>query len=111
MRRVAVLAIFAALLAVTAVAQKVLVPQQTSNPNVILTPPNAAEQALEKAKRISRDEAIKLVKEGKAIFVDVRSRDSYEAGHIKGAVSIPESQIVERLKELPPHKMIITYCA
>ncbi len=111
MRRVAVLAIFAALLAVTAVAQKVLVPQQTSNPNVILTPPNAAEQALEKAKRISRDEAIKLVKEGKAIFVDVRSRDSYEAGHIKGAVSIPESQIAERLKELPPHKMIITYCA
>ena len=98
MRRVAVLAIFAALLAVTAVAQKVLVPQQTSNPNVILTPPNPAEQALDKAKRISRDEAIKLVKEGKAVFVDVRSRDSYEAGHIKGAVSIPESQIVERLK-------------
>ncbi len=111
MRRVAVLAIFAALLTVSVSAQKVLVPQQTSNPNVILTPPNAAEQSLEKAKRIPRDEAIKLVKEGKAIFVDVRSKDSYDAGHIKGAVSIPESQIVERLKELPPHKMIITYCA
>ena len=111
MRKVAVLAIFAALLALGASAQKVMVPQQTSNPNVILTPPNAAEQTLESAKRIPRDEAIKLVKEGKAIFVDVRSKDSFDAGHIKGAVSIPESQLMEHLKDLPPHKMIITYCA
>ena len=111
MRRVAVIAIFTASLATVAGAQKVLLPQQTSNPNVILTPPNPVEQNIDKARRIERDEAIKLVKEGKAVFVDVRSKESFEAGHIKGAISIPESQIVERVKDLPKKKLIITYCA
>lgn len=111
MRRVAVVAIFAALLATVATAQKVMIPSQSSNPNVILTPPNPVEQNLEKAKRIPRDEAIKLVKEGKAVFVDVRSKEAYDAGHIKGAISIPESEIITRLKDLPPKKMVITYCA
>ncbi|HSP15423.1 MAG TPA: rhodanese-like domain-containing protein [Thermoanaerobaculia bacterium] len=111
MRRVAVAAIFAALFATVASAQKVMVPAQSSNPNVVITPPNAAEQNLEKARRIERDEAIKLVKENKAVFVDVRSKDSYDAGHIKGAVSIPESQLITRVRELPPKKLIITYCA
>ena len=111
MRRVAVVAIFAALLATVATAQKVMIPSQSSNPNVILTPPNPVEQNLEKAKRIPRNEAIKLVKEGKAVFVDVRSKEAYDAGHIKGAISIPESEIITRLKDLPPKKMVITYCA
>ncbi|HSP33325.1 MAG TPA: rhodanese-like domain-containing protein [Thermoanaerobaculia bacterium] len=110
MRRVAAVAIFAALVATIASAQKVMIPQQSSNPNVILTPPNAS-QNIDNARRIARDEAIKLVKEGKAVFVDVRGKDSYDASHIKGAISIPESQILTRLKELPPKKMIITYCA
>lgn len=70
-----------------------------------------AEQPLESAKRIERDEAIKLVKEGKAVWVDVRSKDSYDAGHIKGAISIPLSEIITRVSELPPKKEIITYCA
>ena len=111
MRRVALVAAFAAFVVTIASAQKVLVPQQTSNPNVVLSPPNPVEQKLETAKRIERDEAIKLVKEGKAVFVDVRSKDSYDAGHIKGAINIPESQLMTRLKDLPAHKMIITYCA
>ena len=110
MRRVAVLAISCALAATVASAQKVMVPQQTSNPNVILTPPNA-DQNLNNAKRIPRDEAVKLVKERKAVFVDVRSKESYEAGHIKGAISIPESELITRLHTLPAKKMIITYCA
>ncbi len=111
MRRVVTVAIFAVLIGTVAGAQKVMVPAQSSNPNVVITPPSAAEKSLEAANRVSRDEAIKLVKENKAVFVDVRSKDSYDAGHIKGAVSIPESQLITRLRELPPKKMIITYCA
>lgn len=63
------------------------------------------------ARRISREEAMKLVKADKAVFVDVRSKQSYDAGHIKGALSIPGSQLATRLKELPYGKMVITYCA
>ncbi len=111
MRRVAVAAIFAALFATGASAQKVMVPAQSSNPNVLITPPAANDQNLDKARRISRDEAIKLVKEDKAVFVDVRSKDSFDAGHIKGAVSMPESQLIAHLRDLPVKKMLITYCA
>lgn len=102
------------LLAVTASAQKVMVPAQSSNPNLIITPTQQNQQQLQNldnAKRIARDEAIKLVKEKKAVFVDVRSKESYDAGHIKGAINIPESELMKRLREVPAKRMIITYCA
>jgi 3-mercaptopyruvate sulfurtransferase SseA len=113
MRRFPAVVIFIAL-AGSLSAQKVMVPAQSSNPNLIITPTqqNQAEvEKLDAARRIPRDEAIKLVKEKKAIFVDVRPKESYEAGHIKGAISIPESELIKRLKEIPPKRMIITYCA
>ncbi|HJW94286.1 MAG TPA: rhodanese-like domain-containing protein [Thermoanaerobaculia bacterium] len=65
----------------------------------------------ESARRIEQKEAIELVKKHKAVFVDVRPKESYEQGHIKGAYSIPLGEIIGRLKELPPGKMIIPYCA
>jgi 3-mercaptopyruvate sulfurtransferase SseA len=112
MRRFAAVAIFASLAAMTASAQKIQVPAQSSNPNLIITPSvQQGTQDLDKAKRIPREEAMKLVKEKKALFVDVRTKDSYDAGHIKGAISIPESELIKRLKEIPPKQMIITYCA
>jgi 3-mercaptopyruvate sulfurtransferase SseA len=76
-----------------------------------LAPQPVAQQPLESARRINRDEAIKLVKQKKAVFVDVRSKESYEAGHIEGAISIPESELITHLRDIPPHRMIITYCA
>ena len=79
-------------------------PQQAT-----LTP--QVEPSLEQAKRISRDEAIKLVKEKRAIWVDVRPKEAFDAGHIKGAFNVPLGEIVSRIKELPPGKEIITYCA
>src|SRR4051812_3018615 len=110
MRRFAAVAIFAALVAMSASAQKVQVPAQSSNSNLIITP-GTGDQNLEKARRIERDEAVKLVKEKKAVYVDVRSKESYDAGHIKGAISIPESQIVARMSDLPKNVLLITYCA
>lgn len=69
------------------------------------------EPSLESAKRIDRTEAIKMVDEKKAVWVDVRPKDQYEIGHIKGAINIPLGDLMTRLKDLPPHKYIITYCA
>jgi rhodanese-related sulfurtransferase len=63
------------------------------------------------ARRISREEAIKLVRENKAVYVDVRSKDSFDRGHIKGALSFPGSQLLARIGELPTDKLVITYCA
>ena len=61
--------------------------------------------------RISQEDAIKLFKQNKATFVDVRSNEQYSYGHIKGALSIPRSQIIARFSEVAPGKTVITYCA
>lgn len=87
---------------------------QMNGPAPLVPPPTAApsaEPTLESARRIDQKEAIELVKKHKAVFVDVRPKESYEAGHIKGSTNIPLGELIGRLKELPPGKMIITYCA
>ena len=44
------------------------------------------------------------------VLVDVRSRDSYDAGHIPGAISMPfPDEIRARYQELPLDKTIILY--
>jgi 3-mercaptopyruvate sulfurtransferase SseA len=114
MRNFAAVAIASMLFASVASAQ-MKVPQTTSQPGSPVVVQSAmqppAEPALESARRIPRAEAIKLVKEKKAIFVDVRPKESYDAEHIKGAINIPYTDLMTRLKELPPNKLIVTYCA
>jgi rhodanese-related sulfurtransferase len=80
----------------------------TTNPSIYV---KGATPTTGQAQIISMDEATKLFKADKAVFVDVRSNEQFGYGHIKGAVNIPGSQIVSRLKELPPNKTIIAYCA
>jgi rhodanese-related sulfurtransferase len=63
------------------------------------------------ARRVTIDEMEALVKDDKAVIIDVRSQDSYDAGHIPGAKLIPAFDILNHLKELPRDKLIITYCS
>lgn len=63
------------------------------------------------ARRIKPDEVRDLLKQGKAVLIDVRPEASYKAGHIKGAANIPYADIRDRAKELPRDKMVITYCS
>ena len=42
-----------------------------------------------------------------AILIDVRSKQEYQEGHFKGAINIPEYEILNRvLKEIPKKKSI-----
>ena len=56
------------------------------------------------------------VKAGKALIVDVRELNEWDAGHLKGAVLIPQSklkveaQLADLLKGLPKDKIIYTHC-
>lgn len=45
-----------------------------------------------------------------AVLLDVRATDSYQAGHIPGAKSIPLGELEARLNELNRTDWIITYC-
>jgi 3-mercaptopyruvate sulfurtransferase SseA len=70
-----------------------------------------ATESLDSAKRIDRETAIEMVKDKQAVYVDVRPKAEYEAGHIAGAINIPLGELLTRLKDLPPKKYLITYCA
>ena len=57
---------------------------------------------------------LKNLQDSKAdiVLVDVRSRESYDAGHIPGAISMEYSaEIRARYSELPQDKTIILYCS
>lgn len=68
------------------------------------------EEESDGVRRISVAEAKEAVAQGKAIIVDVRSKDSYNSGHIKGALWIRLDDIAARTRLLPRNKLIITYC-
>lgn len=51
------------------------------------------------------------VLEKDAIFlVDVRPLEEFETAHVPGAVSVPLSELPDRLDELPRDKEIVTFC-
>ena len=73
--------------------------------------PTPVQESSDGARRIKPEEVRELLEKHKAVLVDVRGEGSYKAGHVKGALNIPFSEIRTRAKELPPDKMIITYCS
>jgi len=64
--------------------------------------------------RISAEKAESLLLSPAAVFLDARSEESYELGHIKGARSLPwdgfERCFEEVLGDLDQNVFIITYC-
>jgi predicted sulfurtransferase len=69
-------------------------------------------QTEEEVPRISVQDAWAAFEEGAAVIVDVRSAESYAAGHILGAISIPLDEFENNLPGIPLEKdqWIITYC-
>lgn len=92
--------------------------EANSNANTRLTkrsleagPPPPGEQAHADVKRITTAELEALMKEGKAVVVDVRNKAMFDAGHIRGAKLIPVGEVANRANELPKDKTIVTYCS
>src|SRR2546426_8370873 len=52
------------------------------------------------------------VQDGRGVFVllDARDRDSFLAGHIRGALSVPLDQAAEAVKILAGDRQYVTYC-
>ena len=53
---------------------------------------------------VSPQQAVKMQAEQKAVIIDVRENDEWNAGHIAGAIHIPLSEISNRLTELEKYK-------
>jgi glyoxylase-like metal-dependent hydrolase (beta-lactamase superfamily II)/rhodanese-related sulfurtransferase len=45
-----------------------------------------------------------------ALLLDVREPEEYAAGHVPGAVSLPQSELATRLEEVPRDRPIVTIC-
>ncbi|MFU8803483.1 MAG: ArsR/SmtB family transcription factor [Bradymonadaceae bacterium] len=59
---------------------------------------------------IHQDVLLERLRDGDVVLVDVRPDHEYSAGHLPGALSIPLSELEERLGELPSGQTIVAYC-
>ncbi len=55
-------------------------------------------------------ELLEKVQSHQIIILDVRPYTEYQQGHIPGALSLPLSELEERLQELPKEVEIVAYC-
>ena len=62
-------------------------------------------------KKTTAQEAQKLVKESKAILIDVRNPFELTSYSVSFAKNIPLSELEEHLSELPKDTLIITTCS
>lgn len=61
---------------------------------------------------ISKEQLNKMIEKG-AILVDVRSPQEFAEGHLDNAISLPEYEINQKVKDILPDKLqvIIVYCS
>ncbi len=79
--------------------------------------PRSAERREETATgsvpRISLEDFVSVLtkpEESSVIVIDVRSRESFQRGHIPGAISIPLNDLGKRVPEISRDASIVTYC-
>lgn len=58
------------------------------------------QRATQAAKPVSPARATRLQNSEDAIFIDVRPRKDYEAGHLPGAHNVPATEVEQHLKQL-----------
>jgi rhodanese-related sulfurtransferase len=66
-----------------------------------------------RAGAIAVDEFVRIAKEmpSDVLVLDVRSKDEAKYGTIKGALHVPDDEILARLAEIPKDKLIVTHCS
>lgn len=105
-------------LIVAALACNTLLPAEPTPTMVVIVeptyPPPSSDLPITEADvpRVSLEAALAAYSAGAAVFVDVRSLQSYETSHIPGALYIPLSEFETNIAgpDLPKDQWIITYC-
>ena len=68
---------------------------------------------LYKVGSINAEGFLKIANEPNVLIIDVRQKQDYDAGHMKGAINIPDSEPVDNYKdvlEANKDKTIVTHC-
>lgn len=63
-----------------------------------------------KMQTIGRDELRTRMRAGDIVVIDVRPDAEFRAGHIRGALSIPASELKARMTEIPADAEVVAYC-
>ncbi len=63
------------------------------------------------AYKATMEEFLEMKKEGKAIMIDLRTKDEADLISFSFAKNIPIDELPARLDELPKDKTIVTFCA
>ncbi|NOT47935.1 MAG: rhodanese-like domain-containing protein [Acidobacteria bacterium] len=75
-------------------------------PEVTFDTPNVPDGA-----RISLADAKKAYDDGNAVFVDVRSAETFAKEHVRGALNIIIGDLEDNKAKLPSNKKIVVYCS
>ena len=96
-------------------ASPVAPPTATTPTATAVSPPAPAPSTPQNPAPIHWNEAKPLVESGQAVLVDVRPKPVYDAGHIPGAISLPETSSPEEfttfLNQHPTNATLILYCS
>ena len=62
------------------------------------------------ASRVVRNDLVERMGAGLVTVVDVRPKEEYEAGHLRGAIDVPLAEMEQRLVDLPREREVVAYC-
>ena len=68
-------------------------------------------RAADDVQEISIEDAPAWIESREAVVLDVREPAEYSAGHLPGAISIPQAELATRLDELPKDRDVVVACA
>lgn len=91
-------------------ATMIFMQNRFQNQVVATEEPLHTEETYPEIPRVSLEDAKAALDSSSAIFVDVRSAETYAESHIKDSVNIPLAEIESRIGELEANQWIITYC-
>ena len=60
--------------------------------------------------RIAADDLHQRVVRNEVTLIDVRTKEGWDSGHIKGAMHVPLASVESYLSYIPRDKPIVTYC-
>ena len=79
---------------------------------ILVTACSYSQSDMDSVPRMELDELMRLFEEEAVVIVDVRSARSYQAGHIPGAILMPEYEVESRYSELVGAAWpVVVYCA
>jgi rhodanese-related sulfurtransferase len=70
----------------------------------------AAKIAAEKTKYSVAERAAGNPHSEDFLILDVRDRESFAKGHIKGSLSVPQTELETFMARLPKDRELVTYC-